>query len=217
MVTRADAHCGRLLALLDELKLRDNTLVILASDNGAPGGADHGYEFFRSNGPLRGAKGTVYEGGLRVPFIVRWPGKVKPGSVSHYPIAFCDMMPTFAEIAGTKPPAGIDGESLVSEFQGKPHPKRDWLYWEQNVYDAKAGQLRPASLQQAARFQNWKGVRPRPGAPLELYNLAEDPSESRNVASSQPDLVARFETYLKQARTEPRPHNTGSMEFRTSD
>jgi arylsulfatase A-like enzyme len=215
MVTRADSHYGRLMALLDELKLRDNTIVILTSDNGAPAGADHGYEFFRSNGPLKGSKGSVYEGGLRVPFIVRWPGKVKPGTVSHYPVAFCDMMPTFAEIAGTKPPARIDGESLVPEFAGKPHPKREWMYWEQNIYDQKSGKLRADRLQQAVRFRNWKAVRLSPGAPLELYNLTEDPSESRNVAEANPAVVAQIESFLRKARTEPGPHNTGSMEFVT--
>lgn len=215
MVTRADSHYGRLLALLDELKLRDNTVVVLTSDNGAPAGADRGYEFFRSNGPLRGSKGTVYEGGLRVPFIVRWPGKVKPGSTSRYPVSFCDMMPTLAEICETKPPAGIDGESLVPEFLGKKHAAREWLYWEQNIYDQKSGTLRADRLQQAVRFGDWKAVRPSPAAPLELYNLADDSSESRNVAAANPGVVGKIEAFLKQARTEPRPHNTGSMEFVT--
>jgi arylsulfatase A-like enzyme len=213
MCTRADTHIGRLLALLKELKLEDNTVVILTSDNGAPGGEDHGYDFFRSNGDLRGTKGTVYEGGIRVPFLVRWPGRVKPGSVSQYPIAFCDIMPTLAEIADARPPSGIDGLSIVPELTGGKQPKREFLYWEHNVYDQKTQKLREDRLLQAVRHGEWKGVRTKPGAPLELYNLRSDPSEQNNVAAEHPDVVATIEAYLKTARTTPRPHNTGSMKW----
>lgn len=213
MVTRADRHVGRVLALLKELDLEKDTVVIITSDNGAPAGAGKGYEFFRSNGSLRGEKGELYEGGIRVPLIVRWPGVVKPGSIGDQPTAFCDMLPTLAEIGRATPPPGMDGTSFVPVLRGRKQPDDRFLYWEHQVYDARSSRLRPERMLQAVRRGRWKAVRPKPGAPLELYDLRADPGETTNIAEKQPSLIREFEAYLRTARTEPRPHNTGSMQF----
>lgn len=213
MVTRADRHVGRVLALLKELQLEQDTVVLVASDNGAHSGEGKGYEFFRSNGSLRGEKGELYEGGIRVPLIVRWPGVVKSGTTSDHITAFCDMLPTFAEIAGVDTPKGLDGRSFVPVLRGRKQPENRFLYWEHQIYDARSGQLRPDRMLQAARRDRWKAVRPKAGVPLELYDLHADASETKDLAREQPALIREFEAYLRTARTEPRPHNTGSMQF----
>lgn len=213
MVSRADMHIGRVLGLLKNLGLENNTVVVVTSDNGAPAGSDHGYEFFRSNGILRGDKGTVYEGGIRIPLLVRWPGRVKAGTVSRYPTAFFDVLPSLAEVAGVQVPGKVDGISIVPELTRKGQPQRDFLYWEHNVYDQQSGRLREESLLQAVRYGRWKAVRTKPGAPLELYDLAQDPGETADIAAKHADVVAKIEAYLRTARTSPRPHNTGSMQW----
>jgi len=212
MVTRADREIGDLLALLNQLGLEENTIVFITSDNG---GTPARAKFFDSNKPLRGFKGQVYEGGIRVPMLVRWPGKTTPGSVSHVPWAFWDFLPTAAELAGVKPPAGIDGVSVLPALQGGSEPLHEFMYWEQNRFNRKKNALDPGSLQQAARMGDWKAVIPKPGAPLELYNLKKDIGETRNVAGENPDVVEKIKTYLKTARTEPRPQVGGTFQFAT--
>ncbi|MGH9629489.1 MAG: arylsulfatase, partial [Bryobacteraceae bacterium] len=131
MVTRADRQIGAILELLEELKLRDETIVFFTSDNGGTSGGGHDVSFFNSNGRLRGQKGQLYEGGIRVPMIVRWPGKVKAGAVNETPWAFCDFLPTAAELAGAQTPRGIDGISVLPELQAKGSlPSGRVLYWE---------------------------------------------------------------------------------------
>jgi arylsulfatase A-like enzyme len=212
MITRADRHIGHLMQLLKQLDLERNTVFIFTSDNGAHSGKEKGFEFFRSNGDLRGEKGELYEGGIRVPMIVRWPGHVQPASTTEVPTAFCDMVPTLADIAGAKH-GDVDGLSMLPTLSAKSQPPRPFLYWEHNVYDQKAAQLRDDRLVQAVRHRDWKGVRPKPGAPLELYDLRTDPAETTNVAAANPAVVARIEEYLRSARSAPRPHNTGSMKW----
>ncbi|MDQ3624170.1 MAG: arylsulfatase [Verrucomicrobiota bacterium] len=191
MITRLDRDVGRILDLLDELRLADNTLVIFTSDNGpiTAGGQDP--EFFDSNGPLRGLKFTLYEGGIRVPFLARWPGKIAPGTTSDVVSDFADMFPTFAELAGAQTPAGLDGVSLVPTLLGKTseQKRRAHHYWE-------------AAPQQAARMGEWKAYRAAPGQPLELYDLASDLGETKNAAAAQPERVAQFEKILTESRTE---------------
>jgi arylsulfatase A-like enzyme len=213
MVTRADAHIGRVLALLKEYDLERDTVVFVASDNGAHRGEQKGFEFFRSNGPLRGQKGELWEGGIRVPMLVRWPGKVKAGTVNDYPWSFQDFLPTAAEIAGVKAPGGLDGISMASMLAGGSRPEREFLYWEFTTYDQKARRLREDRLAQAVRTGEWKAIRTAPGAPLELYNLGADIGETTNLAARHPQLVARIEKYLQTARTPARPHDTGSMQW----
>src|SRR5262249_9713812 len=149
--------------------------------------------FFQSSGPLRGIKRDLYDGGIRVPMVVRWPGRVKAGSESDFVWAFWDFLPTAAELAGVSAPAGIDGLSVVPTLTGQGSQKaHDALYWEFHEQGSK----------QAVRTGDWKAVRLRPGAPIELYDVKSDPGESKNVASELPDVVARVEAYLKTARTE---------------
>ena len=205
MVTRLDREIGKLLALLDELGLRENTIVIFTSDNGPLfnrlGGTDT--EFFDSAGGLRGRKGSYYEGGFRVPSIVRWPGKIAAGTVSARVTGFEDWLPTLAELAGAPDaaPAGIDGISFAPTLLGRPQPERPFLYRESPGYDG----------QQTIRVGDWKVIRtnlnPRPRAPskapapVELYNLAEDPAEIRNVAAAHPDVVARLMALMAAQHT----------------
>lgn len=189
MITRMDGDVGKLMQRLKDLDLDEKTIVFFASDNGAVGNEQ--FKLFQSNGPLRGNKGDLYEGGIRDPMIVRWPGKVKAGTTSDQVWAMWDFMPTVAELAGTAAPKGIDGISIAPTLLGKPQPSRELLYWE----------FTHANLSQAVRMGDWKAVK-RKGKPIELYDLAEDISEKHNVASAHPQEVARIEAYLKTARTE---------------
>jgi arylsulfatase A-like enzyme len=191
MITRMDSDIGRLMALLADLGLDENTLVVFASDNGPSwvGGVDR--EFFDSSGGLRGRKAQLYEGGIRVPMIARWPGRVAPGSVSDHVSAFWDVLPTFAELAGAPTPAALDGLSMVPTLLGRPHEQtaHELLYWEH------------ARAQQAIRVGDWKAHRKRPGDPIELYDLSSDPGEQHDVAARHPEVVARLTALMRDART----------------
>lgn len=187
MVTRLDGDVGRILDLLKELEIDEKTIVFFTSDHGAA------KDFFNSSGPLRGIKRSMYEGGLRVPMIVRWPNVVPAGKVSDEVWTFWDVLPTLAELAEAKGPqdAQIDGLSVVSALLGGPAPQHDSLYWE----------LHEGRFSQAAIQGRWKAVRLGPGAALELYDLKTDPSESMDVAAKHPEVVQAMETLLKSART----------------
>ena len=196
MITRLDADIGKLLALLKELGLDGNTIVFFSSDNGPHKEGGHKPNFFRSGGPLRGSKRDLYEGGIRVPMIVRWPGKIRAGAVSKQVWAFWDFLPTALELARRESPPGIDGISQVATLLGKGEQKQhDFLYWE----------FHERGFQQAVRMGDWKAVRLKSGSQLELYDLTKDVGESRNLTEERPDVVARIEDYLKDART-PSPH-----------
>ena len=198
-----DRDVGRILDLLDELKLSDNTLVIFTSDNGpiTAGGQDPA--FFNSAGPLRGLKFSLYEGGIRVPMIARWPGKIAAGSTSDLVSDFADMLPTFAEAIGATSPNELDeldkldkldkldGVSILPTLLGHQdrQAKRKLFYWE-------------AAPQQALRLEDWKGYRPRPDAPLQLYNLREDIGETKDLAEARPDVVAILDQAMRDARVE---------------
>jgi len=193
MITLMDADIGRLMDKLDKLKIADNTVVFFSSDNGPhkEGGVDP--KFFQSAGPLRGIKRDLYEGGIRMPLIVRWPGKIKPGTVSDEISAFWDFLPTAAELAQAKVPENLDGISLLPTLVGQPQTRHhEFLYWE----------FHERGFQQAVRTGDWKAVRPQAGAPLELYNLKTDLGEKENVAQKYPEVVAKIEAYLTTARTE---------------
>ena len=213
MVTRADRYVGAVLDAIRRSGDEENTVVFVTSDNGAPTSTEHKVEFFRGNGSLRGVKGQLYEGGIRVPMLVRWPGKIRAGSVSDLPWSFADFLPTAASLAGVATPRGLDGVSMVDAFQ-RPETSRPprFLYWEFYGFDAARGELRANTLAQAARWGEWKAVK-RPGAAMELYNLKSDPSESADVAAQRADIAGKLQAYLAAAHTEPRPHNTGSMKF----
>jgi arylsulfatase A-like enzyme len=192
MITRLDRDVGRLMALLKKLGIDDNTLVFFTSDNGPhrEGGADP--DFFDSNGPLRGIKRDLYEGGIRVPMIARWPKRIKAGAKSDQVWAHWDLLPTLAEIAGVKPPAGIDGISMLNALLGRRQRNHEFLYWE----------FHERGFSQAARMGEWKAVRKSPDSPQELYDLKNDLGEQNDVAAKHPEVVKKIEEYLKTARTE---------------
>jgi arylsulfatase A-like enzyme len=193
MITRMDADIGRLLEQLKKYKVETNTVIFFTSDNGphAEGGVDP--KFLQSGGPLRGIKRDLYEGGIRVPMIVRWPARIKPGQVSDFPWAQWDVLPTAADIAMTKTPKGLDGISVYPLLTGQVQTnKHEFLYWE----------FHERGFQQAARMGDWKAVRPQAGEALELYNLKSDLGEKKDVAKENPAIVAKFEAYFKTARTD---------------
>jgi len=191
MITRMDRDVGRILRLLEELGIDEKTIVFFTSDNGGAGG---GGPMFNSNGSLKGNKGGFDEGGIRVPMVVRWPGKVPAGRVSDAAWYFADVLPTLAELAGLKPPENIDGISVLPTLLGEKQPELNerFMYWESP----------PPKLRQVVRWRNFKARRFGKRGALQLYNLAEDPTEEHNVADSHPDIVAMFENYLEEARTD---------------
>ena len=192
LVTRMDTDVGRLLDLLRALGIDRDTVVFFTSDNGPhrEGGVDPA--FHRASGPLRGIKRDLYEGGIRVPMIVRWPGRIAAARVSDQVWALWDFLPTAAELAGAAAPAGIDGLSMVPALLGRPQQNHEYLYWE----------FFEQGFQQAVRADRWKAVRTAPGRPLELFDLAADPGETVELAARHPDVAARMEELLRTARTE---------------
>lgn len=199
MVTRMDADVGRLVKRLQELKLDEKTIIFFTSDNGPHREGGNDPKFFNSSGPLRGIKRDLYEGGIRVPMIVRWPGRIKPGQVSDQIWAFWDFLPTAAELAGDRPPAKIDGTSMVPTILGAKaagivQTHHEFLYWE----------FHEGGFVQAVRMDDWKLVhRPYGKDPApELYDLRNDLGETKNIAAEHGDIVAKIEAYMKRARTE---------------
>ncbi len=188
MVTRMDRDVGRLMTLLKELRLDENTLVFFASDNGAA----YKDEVFQHSGPLRGNKRDMYEGGIRTPAIARWPGHVPAGVVSRQVWCFYDLFPTLAQLVGQPSPANIDGISILPALLENRTIEHPPLYWE----------FHERGFDQAARIGDWKAVKQGRNGPLELYNLATDEAESMNVAAAHPDLVEKFTTFLSTARTD---------------
>jgi arylsulfatase A len=186
MMTRMDGSIAQVMALLKELGLDDNTLVFFSSDQGAD--FKPALDTFHSNGPFRGGKRSMYEGGLRVPMIARWPGHIRPGTVNDTQWAFYDFLPTMADLIGQSLPAGqaTDGVSVLPAILQGRTMLRDFLYWE----------LHEGPFIQAVRAGAWKAVRKGLNQPVELYDLANDPAESQNVASQQPDVVQRLTAIL---------------------
>ena len=192
MITLLDRDIGRILDALDASGQSENTLIIFTSDNGPheEGGADP--EFFDSNGPLRGIKRDLYEGGIRVPMIARQPGTIAPGTTSNHVSAFWDLLPTFAEIAGTSSPT-TDGISFLPTLNGATQPEHEYLYWQFNERGFK----------QAVRMGDWKGVRFERTGVFELYDLSSDIGETTNVADQFPDIVAMLTNAMDESQDEP--------------
>jgi arylsulfatase A-like enzyme len=208
-----DRQVGEILALLKKLDIDQNTLVFFSGDNG---GADYftspehprGFHLANKNPQtgveFRGKKGTLYEGGLRVPFLARWPGKIAPGRVSEFLGYFPDVLPTIAEVTGAAAPAGIDGISILPELIGQAaaghkQAQHDYLYWEINGWTA-------------IRQADWRAVKPSKSKMWELYDLATDPGESKNLATAHSDVLGRLTTLAAQAHE---PVREGS--FSTTD
>lgn len=194
MVEHLDNGIGEIMALLKKLGIDEDTLVIFTSDNGAHLEGGHNPRFWNSNGPFRGLKRNLYEGGIRTPFVARWPARIAAGSESDHISAFWDMLPTFCDMADIEPPEGIDGISMLPALLGKEQKEHDYLYWE---FPAKGGK-------QAIRKGDFKAIRTHvhknPNAPIKLYNLAKDPGEKNNVADRHPEIVASMRQLFKTAR-----------------
>ena len=192
MITRMDGDVGRVFALLKELDIDDKTLVFFSSDNGPHREGGNDPDFNDSNGPLRGIKRDLYEGGIRVPLIARWPGRIKPGSESDHVSAFWDFMPTACEVACVDAPAGTDGISYLPTLLGRKQKQHEFLYWEFHERGSK----------QAVRMGKWKLIRFVNDGKVELYNLDEDLGETTDIADRHPEIIATIMEYLKTARTE---------------
>ena len=195
MITLLDRDIGVIQNKLKTLKLDDRTLVIFTSDNGphAEGGATP--DFFDSNGSLKGMKRDLYEGGIRVPMIAWWPGKIESGSQSDHISAFWDFLPTACDLAGIIPPENIDGISFLPAMIGGDQVNHEFLYWE---FMEKGGR-------QGIRLGNWKAVKydmsGNPDAPIQLYDLSIDIGEENNIASAHPEIVSEMSTLMKTSRT----------------
>ncbi len=196
MITRMDKHIGRIMDVVEELGIIEETLIIFSSDNGPTyvGGVDT--EQFQSSGELRGRKGEVYEGGIRVPMIAFWPGTIEFGSVSDHVSAFWDIMPTLADLNGITLTTNVDGISFLPVLKGLQPPLSSDMYWEYHGRNWEGAQ--------AARIGPWKAVRlgghHDPSAPVQLYNLETDPLESLNIASEHPAIVQQLLS-LMQSRS----------------
>jgi arylsulfatase A len=202
MVSHMDRDVGKIVALVKELGLDENTLILFSSDNGPTyqrlGGADS--KFFQSAGPLRGFKGSLYEGGIRVPLVARWPGKIKPGAETDHLSAFWDLLPTFCDIVGAEKPHDIDGISFAPTLLGQDGKQQmhESLYWEFPSYGG----------QQAVRQGNWKAIRKnmfrkknKNPLKIELYHLGDDIGEQNDVAESNPDVVRRMAQIMGASHT----------------
>lgn len=210
MVNVLDDYVGEVMAELETQGISDNTIVIFASDNGPHGTGGHDPEYFDSNGLSRGFKRDLYEGGVRVPLLVQWPGKIEAGSVSDHISAFWDMMPTFAELIGSPLPETVqtDGLSMLPAWTGAgQQAQHEYLYWE---FHERKGRV-------AIRKGDWKGVRYDvnidPNSPLELYNLATDAGEQQNLAAQHPEIVKELDKLIRASHS---PSPISKYNFPTS-
>jgi arylsulfatase A-like enzyme len=201
MITRMDRYIGNVMKLVKELGLEDDTIVVFTSDNGTTHLKEEvDYDFFNSVGKLRGLKGSLYEGGIRVPLIVKWPGKIAAGSNSSLVTGLEDWLPTIADLIDqpSSVPQGLDGISVAPTLLGKPQEEREFMYREFSGYGG----------QQAVWMGPWKGVRQNllrknnmNPLEIELYNLDKDPSESKNVAAAHPEVVEQIRQLMKNQHT----------------
>lgn len=199
MIRNLDGDVGKVLAKLKELDIDENTLVIFSSDNGPHQEGGHEMPFFDSNGQLQGMKRDLYEGGIRVPMIARWPTGIQAGSVSPHVSGFQDILPTLTQLAGADAPTN-DGLSMVPTLLGQgDQPQHDYLYWE---FLEKGGR-------QAVLQGKWKGIRleteKNPNGPLELYDVSKDIEEAHNLAEQHPEIVAKLAAIMREAHLDAPP------------
>jgi arylsulfatase A-like enzyme len=193
MVTRLDVHVGRVLDALKATGRDQDTIIFFSSDNGSHSEGGHDPRFFASSGPLRGQKRDLYEGGIRVPMLVRWPGKIQAGAVNDHPWAFWDVLPTLTDLAGTQAPAGLDGHSVVPTLLGRTGQKQhESLYWE----------FHERGFSQAVRMGKWKGVKRGKAAAIELYDLTQDVGETKDLAAANPAVVKQIQALMQSSRTD---------------
>ena len=193
MITRMDSDIGRILSKLNKYKISNNTLIIFSSDNGHHREGGNDPEFFNANGPLRGMKRDLYEGGIRVPTIAYWPNRIKAGSTSDQPFYFGDLMATAAELAGTSSPSALDSISFLPTLinNSKQQKKREFIYWE--FLEKKGAQA--LVLGESGR---WKALRNNSAiAPIEIYDLKNDIGEINNIANIHPEIVSKAEELFK--------------------
>lgn len=198
MISFMDQQVGRLMHLLEELGIDDNTLIIFTSDNGTTFlKTQVDYDFFQSVGDLNGLKGSLHDGGIRIPCIARWPGKIAAGTTNDMMAAHYDLPATLSEVAGTSFAPDTDGISLLPALTGKPQQTHNFLFWDFAGY---GGQI-------ALRYKNWKGIKrdmhKNPQAKLELYDLSNDPNETTNLAAKFPEVVAKIDTIIAKERKKP--------------
>ncbi len=191
-VARLDRDIGRVRERLRALNLDSNTLILFTSDNGPHREGGHNPDFFDSNGPLRGIKRDLYEGGIRVPMLAVWPGKIPTGSQSDHQGAFWDVMPTLAEVAGAPKPQS-DGISFLPSLTGKPS--------EQKPHEFLYGEFYEGRSSRAIRSGNWKAVCTPANGPVQLFDLATDLSETKDVAAGHPDVVRRLTMLMDREHT----------------
>ena len=195
MISLLDKYVGQMIECLEKNNIRENTLIIFCSDNGAtiPGTGGAPTDFFKSNGNLRGYKGSLYEGGIREPFIANWKSVIKPGIVNDRAFSVWDMFATFSEMAGIKKPHPTNGISLFPVFKGGKAREHDYLYWEVHGYDNGA---------QAIRWKNWKAIRKNlhtdGNPPVELYNLSRDLSEKNDLSAQYPEIVLKMKQLMNK-------------------
>ncbi|MBP62384.1 MAG: N-acetylgalactosamine-6-sulfatase [Planctomycetaceae bacterium] len=195
MISLLDRDVGRILDRLEKHGIAENTVFMFTSDNGPHSEGGNESTFFKSSGGLRGQKRDLYDGGVRVPLIVRWPGKVKAGSTSSHIGSFQDFLLTAAELAGAEAPTGTDGISFVPTLLGKKQKQHSYLYWE--FYEG--------GYSQAVRMGNYKGVRRNTGQPVELYDVTSDIGEHNDLAAANPAIVEKVLAAFEEAHT-PSPH-----------
>ena len=196
MMTKLDEGVGDILSLIKELEIDNHTVVMLSSDNGPHREGGHMPDYFDSNGPYRGYKRDLYEGGIRVPLVARWPGKIKPNAITDHISAHWDIFPTFCEIADVKIPENLDGISFLPTLLGKESQKtHDYLYWE---FHERSGA-------RAVRFQNWKAVqknlKKQKDPPIEIYNLKSDPGEVKNLSKEKADIITKVKQIFSEAHS----------------
>lgn len=204
MISLLDQQIGEVKAKLKELGLEENTIIIVTSDNGPTytGGVD--FDYFESSAPFTNGygrtKGFVYEGGIRIPMLVSWPGKVEAGTKTDHISAFYDVMPTICDLLGISPPADVDGKSFLPTLLGNEQEAHQYLFWEYPEYGG----------QQAVRMGKWKAVRQNilkeGNLDIELYDLSNDPKEQDNIADANPEIIQRIEAIMKKE------HSTSALE-----
>lgn len=210
MVSQVDDWTGKVIAVLEKTGVAANTIIVFTSDNGGQlreTWGDAPSRFFQANGPLKKGKEWNYEGGIRVPMIVRWPGKIKANALSDHVGYFPDLMPTFAALIGSQKPEKTDGLSFVPTLLGKNdrQVQHDYLYWERPQYHqvGTTRKIHPTKWRQAVRFGQWKAIREDTEGEVELYNLETDLGEQTDLADEYPGLVEKAVEFMKIAHFEP--------------
>ncbi|MGH9803272.1 MAG: sulfatase/phosphatase domain-containing protein, partial [Blastocatellia bacterium] len=194
MITRLDAQVGKMMTWLKARGLDRNTLVVFTSDNGPHNEGKHHPELFKPAGPLRGMKRALYEGGIRVPFIARWPGKIKAGTTSDHIGYFGDMLATFSELTNQPIPANLDSIALLP-LTGKKGEQAAHKYIYFEFYEQGG--------RQSVRFEKWKAIRePMLTGKVELFDLSKDPGETNNIADTNPEIVKQAAAFMDEAHVD---------------